>query len=75
MKEPKRYECLECGAKSKRCKVWRPTPYIGFARCYKCRGTVKERQEWLDWLHDQQRRQIDSAKMNGDGKILGVNIV
>jgi transcription elongation factor Elf1 len=74
MKEPKKYECLECGFISKRCKVYRPNPNIGFAICFKCRGRVKERQEWLDWLYAARDRHIKEAIKYNNGYIMGVDI-
>jgi transcription elongation factor Elf1 len=48
MKEPKRYLCYECGYKSSRCKVIQFS-MVGFAACFKCRGRVKETDEWQSW--------------------------
>jgi NAD-dependent SIR2 family protein deacetylase len=54
MREPKRFECLECGSKSKRHKTIK-FEGIGFARCFKCGGRVKEREEWISWLREEQK--------------------
>ncbi|SEN21192.1 hypothetical protein SAMN05518847_102424 [Paenibacillus sp. OV219] len=60
-KAPKKYECLACGFKSSRSKTIRFTG-IGFAICFKCRGRVKEREEWLDWLYAEQTKGRMGAK-------------
>lgn len=72
-KEPKRYVCLECGFISKRCKALR-LPGISFAVCFKCRGRVKERQEWVEWLHARRQEHIEHAKKYNNGYILGTKV-
>jgi len=47
-KKPKRYECLDCGFVSDRCKI-KKFPSMSFAICFKCRGKLKEREEWLEY--------------------------
>jgi len=51
-KQPKIYECLNCGFISNRCKTQK-FPGISFAICFKCRGKLKERDEWLEWHRER----------------------
>lgn len=52
MKSPKKYECLECGFKSNRSRTLN-VGFIGFARCFKCKGKVKETEQWLKWYQKE----------------------
>ncbi|MED1786166.1 hypothetical protein P4V47_01335 [Brevibacillus laterosporus] len=60
MKAPKQYECLDCGFISNRSKTMKvkygSTTVLGFAICYKCRGHVKEREEWKEWQRTEFRK-------------------
>ena len=47
-KRPKRFECLSCGFVSDRYKQMK-FPSMSFAICFKCRGKLKEREEWIDY--------------------------
>ncbi|QHW35692.1 hypothetical protein GZH47_32895 (plasmid) [Paenibacillus rhizovicinus] len=74
-KEPKRYECLnsECGFISNRTKSIK-FPGITFGCCFKCRGKIKEREEWLTWLYEQRERIRKDAIENHGGMIIGRKI-
>lgn len=52
MKVPKKWECKNCGFKSKNSKTLR-IGGLGFARCSKCSGSVKESEEWLKWYNEE----------------------
>lgn len=62
--EPKRWECKDCGFISSRCKK-KKFPGMAFAVCFKCRGPVKEREEWVSWLRAAQDRFYGVVKENG----------
>jgi len=68
MKEPKRYECTSCGFVSSKFKELK-FPGITFAVCFKCRGRLKEREEWISWLHALRDRHFGETRKNG-GTIL-----
>lgn len=69
-KEPKRYECLACGFISDRVKT-RSFPGMKFAICFKCKGRVKEREQWVEWLTEQRRRHVEEIKNKGGGPLMG----
>jgi hypothetical protein len=52
-KEPKRYECRDCGFISNRTRSIK-FPNMIFATCYRCGGRLVEREEWLEWLHQNR---------------------
>ncbi|MEJ8548438.1 hypothetical protein [Brevibacillus borstelensis] len=82
MKIPKQYECLDCGFISSRSKTIKVTygnmTVLGFAICFKCRGRVKEREEWLEWhrreyekaeakwLEERARKALEGRETNGN---------
>jgi hypothetical protein len=75
MKEPKRWECLNpaCGFASSRCKSLK-FQSVSFAICFKCKGRIKERQEWIDWLYEQRQHHIQQAIEHNDGYLFGVKV-
>lgn len=50
-KEPKRYECTNCGFISNRTRSVK-FPGMTFVVCFKCGGRLIERPEWLTWLRE-----------------------
>jgi len=77
VKAPKQYECLDCGFISSRSKTMKvkygSRTVLGFAICFKCRGQVKEREEWVQWHRqeymkweaDRQKWLEEEAKKRG----------
>jgi len=59
-KTPKRFLCLNCGFVNDRCKDLK-LPGATFAVCFKCRGKLVEREEWLEWIRDNREKHIDNV--------------
>jgi NMD protein affecting ribosome stability and mRNA decay len=74
MKEPKRWKCTECGFVSNRHKTVNFGTGIKFAVCFKCKGKLKESDEWLNWHKEQTERQLKAIKEN-DGYFMGRKIL
>lgn len=55
-KEPKRWECKDCGFISDRTKRVKYT-WATFAICFKCKGSLREYPLWLEW-HDRQTQRL-----------------
>jgi hypothetical protein len=68
-REPKRWECNDCGFISKRTKTLKLTG-ISFHVCFKCEGRIKESGDWLAW-HEERRQEIIKKIDENDGYILG----
>lgn len=73
-KEPKRWECTECGFKSNRCKTVKPSSWVTFAVCVKCGGQIKDNKEWVQWIDDMRKRTIKQAQEHNGGMLLGVDV-
>lgn len=71
-REPKRWECKDCGFISNRTKSLK-FPGVTFAVCFKCRGRVKESQDWLDWMEERRQEMIKVIDEN-DGYLFGRKI-
>lgn len=72
MKEPKRWQCIECDHTSNRfAKV--KTESFDIAACKNCGGIIKESDEWLYWHEKQTERQLKLIKDNG-GYFMGEKI-
>jgi predicted nucleic-acid-binding Zn-ribbon protein len=71
--EPDRYECKRCnwrGYEGKKIKL----PGITFLACPKCGGSMRETQEWLDWMDRQRERVRQHAIKHNNGYLFGVDV-
>lgn len=72
MREPKRWECVNCGHVSNRLVKVR-TESFEYAACNKCKGEIVESYNWLAWHDEQTTRQLQIIKDNG-GYFMGVKV-